>query len=98
MCTPSWEDGTNFCSNAGGSFKAGLLVAERVLVYANGVGVSRLMGRHVKILQSKGGKPESGKSIEITAAYGEEDMHIDAGRLLNEDASSYSLPSTGMDF
>lgn len=56
------------------------------------------MGRHVKIFRSKGGKPESGKFVEITAAYGEEDMHIDSGRLLVEDASSYSLPSTGMDF
>ena len=76
--------------NAGGRFKAGLLVAERVVVQGNGIHISRLMGRHVDIRHMDESKPGSRKSIDITAAYGDQDMLIDAGRPCSPPASSSS--------
>ncbi len=57
-------------------------MAETVRVHASGIQISRLMGRNVEILQLHGDEPDKGKSVDITAAYGELKMSIDAGKPL----------------
>ena len=79
-------------SAAGGSFKAGLLVAENLKLEACDIEISRLMGRNIEVVHEPRHRAQKGTSVKITAAYGEHNMSINAG----EHCQSFDAISTGL--